>query len=227
MNQKLIVGLIAVLFMSVSAAAQNSYMAQPGSASLFKTSHKTSPEKYTSNPYGIEVSAQLGFSIPTSKTDEFYGYDVNKKWGETGISYGLQALYSLTSHFSLGLEFNALDFGAKDIEIRGVEIKDVKVREQLYMLASRIYFNHTKQIRAYIPLGIGLAHIEGSISPINKLKAHDNSLALYAGLGVETNLDEHTVVGLEGRFNHAEWDKEHIEANIQHFNVLARIGYKF
>lgn len=176
------------------------------------------------------ISAQLGMAIPTSKIGKIEGIDFDHTYGKVGFSGGVQGLFALTDHFSLGLEFNAVNFGSKDVKGEDswyiYEMEDFKVRQEQYMVASRVYVNPAERVRIYVPLGIGLAHTNARIRSIGE-GASDDSLALYAGLGVEGSLNENIVLGLEGRFNHSRFHKDGFKANIQYVNILARIGYKF
>ncbi len=176
------------------------------------------------------ISAQLGVAIPTSEIGEAKGVDFDQKYGKVGISGGVQGLFALTDYLSLGLEFNAVNFGSKDVTGEAhrykYKVEDLKVRQEQYMIASRVYINPAERMRIYIPLGIGLAHTNARIRSIRK-GASDNSFAFYAGLGIEGSINENVVLGVEGRFNHSKFNEDGFKADIQYVNILARIGYKF
>ncbi len=222
--------MLAIALFTGIAVAQNSYMTQPGSSSLFGNS-KNTPEqekatsqktKRSSDEYGIYQGNNLllfsaGFNIPSSSDD----FDEIAK---TGASYGIQVLHSFTDNIAFGVEFTANPFVGKVFPDGG----SIDMQQYNVTASGRMYFDPQQKARLYVPLGLGLAstRLKGK-GTYAGAKDSDSSLAVYLGLGLETELKineaGNIILGVEGRFNHSQYDGD----NLDYVSILIKSGFKF
>ncbi len=230
---KKLASILVVMLLAWPVCAQ--YVAQPtGNKSLSKSKHTVSSPAYKSGQegYGIHkgngmLSLELGGGIPVS-------YDM-KDNVKSGFMWGVSGLYSVTDSAALGLEISGFYAGEKT-EYYGIK-EEVKGDIHQFMLAGRLYANPADQFRFYVPIGLGLAlaHMKDSVSVSGNSFSDSHtsgSFAMYAGVGVEGDISDRVVLGIEGRYNFTQYkatfyENIDVKADLGYVSVLARIGYKF
>lgn len=196
------------------------------------------------NESGIQSEALTGDPIANAELD----------WGDGAVSYGVQYMYALTSHFALGLEYNGNSFGEAEYEREyfwnvnnwGEDEVDSKMSVHNFMVAGRYTVNPQANTRFYIPFGLGIAsskatfdlsyaEMRGGILDRDhaSISKNSTSFAYYLGLGVEGRLNDHLVWGIEGRYQAFEFDYSKFSSefgdkeNLSYFALLFKLGYRF
>lgn len=164
-------------------------------------------------------------------------------FGKTGIMYGIQALYNVTSAVGLGVEFNGAHFGTEDSydEWTGLLRNDVWAKSDIYqlMFAGKLTFAPHHPVRFYVPFGAGLAHFKSETEWQNSILGNVQSggsnsgsstrPAWYVGAGVEVDLSQKVFLGGEVRYDYFKVDGDEFMDN-DHFSYvgfLLKLGYKF
>ena len=174
------------------------------------------------------VSLLGGFAAPI--TD--YKYSSNVEYGDSGPVYGAQIMHYLTPHFGLGAEFNATQYQQAEGTRQSRDYKNSADR-YAFMLAGKIVFVPQAKTRFYIPFGAGFSRFKGTLKSI--AEAQDETLtctkpAFYAGLGVETDLNDIFIFGIEGRYNGFGIDKDKFQTDnsyLDDISLLLKFGIKF
>ncbi len=174
------------------------------------------------------VSLLGGFAAPVTE----YKFASNLEYGDSGPVYGAQIMHYLTPHFGLGAEFNATNYQEAKGTILGVDYKNSADR-YAFLLAGKFVFVPEAKTRFYIPLGVGFSRFKGTIKSV--AAAVDTSTsstkpAFYAGLGVETDLNDIFIFGIEGRYNAFGIDKDKFNTDNSYLDdiaLLLKFGIKF
>ncbi len=174
------------------------------------------------------VSLLGGFAAPVSD----YKFASNVEYGDSGPVYGAQIMHYLTPHFGLGAEFNATKYQEAEGTVFGMDYKNSADR-YAFMLAGKIIFVPQAKTRFYIPLGAGFARFKGKIKSISAGVDGSETCtepAFYAGLGVETDLNDIFIFGIEGRYNGFGIDKDKFQTDNSYLDdiaLLLKFGIKF
>ena len=174
-------------------------------------------------------------------------------WGDGAASYGVQYMYAITPNFAIGAEYNGNNFGEAEYEREyflntsnwGEDEVDSKMNVNNFMVAGRYTVNPQANTRFYIPLGLGIATAKATFDysyaeMIGGLLDRDSSsasktstsFAYYLGLGVEGNINENWIWGVEGRyqgfqFDYGKFSDEYGTENLSYFALLLKLGYRF
>ena len=154
--------------------------------------------------------------------------------GDIGWSAGLGFYRNLSPIIALGLDGNYAQFGD------GEKINPGTPAEYFYrtgaatgLVAARFYFFPRHSTRLYIPAGVGVGHIfarqkftDGSHKTYNSTE-----LAGMLGAGLEFDIDEDIIFGLEGRYymlrTRDDFKTAFGKGHIHYTEVLLKFGFKF
>ncbi len=185
------------------------------------------------------ISVLGGFAVPTSEygfSPSDYGLyfdDENFDYGDVGPTYGLQIMHYLTKNIGLGLEFNAANYQKVEYTFSvGAVSETVKTSADKYslFLVGKFNFAPDAKTRLYIPVGAGFAKYKGKVDfdVFGEEEQSSTKPALYAGLGVESDLNDIFFWGLEARYNH--WwmdDDKFTDTNyLSDISLMLKIGVK-
>lgn len=180
------------------------------------------------------------------------GADV--KLGNTGFSAGLAFVRNITPVFAIGIDGNYAGFASGDTVTRttslifrpGVRplpgIGDALLMQQEYkystgiatgLITGRINFFPSAKTRLYIPVGAGVGHmfVKQKFTNGEHDTTNSTSWALMAGLGLEFDIDETVIFGIEGRYNLIDLEDklgDKIGKDRYHYlTALLKIGCRF
>ncbi len=154
--------------------------------------------------------------------------------GDIGWSAGLAFYRNLSPVIALGLDGNYAQFGDGDKANEG------SANEYFYrtgaatgLVAGRFYLFPRHSTRLYIPVGVGLGHVfsrqkfaDGSHKTYNS-----TDLAGMLGAGLEFDIDEDVIFGLEGRYymmrTRDDFKTAFGKGHIHYTEVLLKFGFKF
>lgn len=180
------------------------------------------------------ISLLGGFAVPTTE----YGFSPLPDWenydyGDVGPTYGLQIMHYLTKNIGLGLEFNATNYDKAEYDISAMVLSDtIKTSADKYslFLAGKFNFAPDAKTRMYIPVGVGFAKYKAKMEH-NFFGNEDQSStkpAFYAGLGLESDLNDIFIWGLEARYNHWWLDDSKFAdtSYLSDISLLLKVGIK-
>lgn len=193
------------------------------------------------NYYPVE---EYGLRAGTNRVD-FYGGMVlpQSAWshngkeidlGNIGWTVGMGFYRNLSSVFALGLDGNYAQFGDGDKKNEGTPGEYYfRTGAATGLVAGRVNFFPRHSTRLYVPMGLGVGHVfvrqknvDGSHKTYNS-----TDLAGMLGVGLEFDMDESWMLGVEGRYYRmrtrddvkAEFGKKHIHYS----EVMLKIGCRF
>ncbi len=185
------------------------------------------------------ISVLGGFAVPTTE----YGFspmnvgasfgDENFDYGDVGPTYGLQIMHYLTQNIGLGLEFNATNYDAAEYSLSAMGFSEtIKTSADKYamFLAGKFNFAPDAKTRLYIPVGVGFAKYKGKMESdvFGEEEQSATKPALYVGLGVESDLNDIFIWGLEARYNHWWMDDNKFAdtSYLSDISLLLKVGVK-
>lgn len=174
------------------------------------------------------LSLYGGFAAPMSD----YKLSSDLEYGDSGPTYGAQLMHYLTPNFGLGAEFNATNYQDAKGAFGASKYKNSADR-YAFMLAGKVVFMPEAKTRLYIPLGAGFSRFKGKVENTTLGASGSETCtepALYAGLGVETDLNDIFIFGIEGRYNMFGLDKDKFNTDNSYLDdvaLLLKIGIKF
>lgn len=160
-----------------------------------------------------------GVGIPVGDYDL---YPDLPRIGGTGFTYGAQIIHYFIPAIGLGVEFNGVNFPKER-----TENTMVKTKRTSFLAAARLNFNPSSRTRFYIPAGYGTSRIK---TTIDGYAVSYSEPVLYAGLGMEADLNDIFVMGFEGRMNIWHVDKKKVPVDDTRTGdaaLLLKIGIKF
>ena len=169
--------------------------------------------------YGGMVLPREGWKHGTSNID----------LGKTGWSAGIGFQRNIVSWFSLGLDGNYAQLGDSDKASDGSYFRTGIATG---LVTGRINFFPSYATRIYIPFGAGVGHM---FARQKKGSDHETTsstdLAQMLGLGLEFDLDDSMIFGLEGRYYLVDSSKEFKEAfgrnHLHYLDILLKLGFRF
>ena len=193
------------------------------------------------NYYPVE---DYGLRAGTSRI-EFYGGMVlpQSSWshngekvdlGDTGWTAGLGFYRNISSVFALGLDGNYAQFGD------GSKVNEGTANEYYYrtgvatgLVAARVNFFPRHSTRAYIPFGVGVGHsfVRQKRNDGSHKTYSDTDIAGMLGAGLEFDMDESWIFGVEGRYYMVR-TRDEIQAafgkkHLRYGEILLKIGCRF
>ncbi len=161
-------------------------------------------------------------------------------WGNGAISYGLQYLYALNPYLAVGAEFNANNFESTTDTVWGYGYEEsVSSKMDVYslMAAGRLTTSPASSFRFYIPFGAGWAFAKNSVSATvageyGSDSDSDNSFIYYVGMGLEGDVSDNWLVGLELRYSSFPFDNSKLvmgggKEAYSFLSFMLKASYKF
>ncbi|MBR2081852.1 MAG: outer membrane beta-barrel protein [Elusimicrobiaceae bacterium] len=203
---------------------------------LFAFSAVSAQNYYPVNDYGLRAGTSRfelhgGMVLPQSSWNH-NGQTVDL--GNTGWTAGLGFYRSLTSVLTLGIDGNYAQFGDGDKMNEGTSNESYyRTGAATGLVVGRINFFPRHSTRLYIPVGVGVGHIfvrenkdDGSHQTFNS-----TDLAGMAGLGLEFDMDESWLLGVEGRYYYMRTRSDVKDAfgkgHMHYTEILLKIGFRF
>ena len=206
--------LLCALFLAVPAVAQDYYGLQ----------------EYGLRKNTTRVEFYGGMVLPQDDWSH-KGQDVDL--GGTGWTVGLGFVRNISAVFALGVDGNYAQLGDGDNFISGGQNAYFRTGLATGLVTGRINFFPSESTRLYIPVGIGVGHMfarqkneDGS-----HLTTSSTDLATMLGLGLEFDIDETLIFGVEGRYYFLNADDEFKDAfgkgHYQYMTVMLKFGTRF
>ena len=203
---------------------------------LFAFSAASAQNYYPVDDYGLHAGTNRvefygGMVLPQSSWTH-NGQPVDL--GDLGWTAGLGFYRNITNVFALGLDGNYAQFGDGD------KVNEGTANEYYYrtgvatgLIAGRVNFFPRHSTRLYIPMGIGVGHTfvrqrngDGSHKTVNS-----TSLAGMLGAGLEFDMDESWILGVEGRYYLVRTPDDMKTAfgknRIHYSEIMLKIGCRF
>ncbi len=177
-------------------------------------------------PETTRIELYGGMVLPQSAWNN-KGQDVDL--GTTGWTAGLGFYRNVTRVLALGLDGNYAQFGDGDKRSDGSYLRTGAATG---LVAARINFFPRHSTRLYIPMGVGVGHIfvrekfaDGSHKTYDSTK-----WAAMGGLGLEFDIDENVIFGVEGRIYRMEMRSDMKEAfgkgHTHYSEVMLKFGFR-
>lgn len=206
--------LLCALFLAVPAVAQEYYGLQ----------------EYGLRKNTTRVEFYGGMVLPQDDWSH-KGQDVDL--GGTGWTVGLGFVRNISAVFALGVDGNYAQLGDGNNFISGGQNAYFRTGLATGLVTGRINFFPSESTRLYIPVGIGVGHMfarqkneDGS-----HLTTSSTDLATMLGLGLEFDIDETLIFGVEGRYYFLNADDEFKDAfgkgHYQYMTVMLKFGTRF
>jgi len=204
--------LLAVLFLGVPAAFAQNYYYPVADNGLY--------------PDATRIELYGGMVLPESAWHDKGEYiDL----GTTGWTAGLGFYRSVTRVLTLGLDANYAQFGDGD---KKADNSYYRTGAATGLVAARINFFPRHSTRLYIPLGVGIGHIfvrqnmnDGSHKTYDSTK-----WAAMGGLGLEFDIDDDMIFGLEGRLYRMELRHDMKDAfgkgHTHYSEIMLKFGFR-
>ena len=209
--------LLCALFLAVPAVAEEYY------------------DYYGLQEYGLRknttrVEFYGGMTLPQ---DDWVHNGQPVDLGGTGWTVGLGFTRNISRYFALGLDGNYAQMGDGETFTSGGQDAYYRTGIATGLVTGRVNFFPSQSTRLYIPFGMGVGHMfarqkndDGS-----HLTTNSTDLAWMLGLGLEFDLDESVIFGVEGRYNLIEADSEFKDAfgqsRYHYLSVMLKIGTRF
>lgn len=190
--------------------------------------------------YGLE---EYGLRNNTTRV-EFYGgvAEPQSNWthngqeveiGKTGFSAGLAFLRNIGPFFTLGLDGNYAGFASGDKFNAGTQKAKYTSGIATGLVIGRFNFFPSQPTRFYVTSGLGIGHMfsrekfdDGTHDTVNS-----TSWAGMLGAGVEFDVDDTVIFGVEGRYNLVDLDGDYQDAlgkgRYHYLSALLKIGCRF
>ncbi len=201
--------LLCMLLMAAPAFAQNYYGLQE-----YGLRRNTTRAEF----YG-------GVVLPAENWDK-NGYDL----GTTGWTAGLGFTRNLMPYFGLGLDGNYAQLGNGDKDTAGNYYRAGVVTG---LITGRVTFFPSQATRLYVPFGAGLAHtfVRQKLAAGGHGTYDGTDLAGMLGAGLEFDLDDNIIFGIEARYYYIKADDDVKGAfgrgHYHHYNVMLKLGSRF
>ena len=204
--------LVGVMLLGAGYAAAQNYYHPVSDNGLY-------PDTTRIELYGGMVLPQSAWNHDGEKVD----------LGTTGWTAGLGFYRNVTRVLALGLDGNYAQFGDGDKKADG---SYYRTGAATALVAGRINFFPRHSTRLYIPLGVGLGHIFARENKDDgSHKTYDSTKwAAMAGLGLEFDIDENVIFGVEGRIYRMEMRSDMKEAfgkgHTHYSEVMLKFGFR-
>lgn len=168
-------------------------------------------------------------------TDDWKQNGQTLQVGDTGFTAGLAFVRNILPWLSLGLDGNYAGFSKGD-NFTTTNGQAVNYRSGVAtgLVAGRLYLFPKSMTRLYGTAGIGAAYMyakEKSAAGDTNKTYDSTDLAWMLGAGLEFDIDESVVFGLEGRYNRlglrSQMKQQFAEDNFHYWTVMLKLGLKF
>lgn len=155
----------------------------------------------------------------------------DEELGKMGWTAGIGFTRNIISWFSVGLDANYAQLGDGE-NLSGTD-SYFRTGIATGLVTGRVSFFPSQATRLYVPFGIGVGHT------FARLKNDDGShetfsgtdLAQMLGLGLEFDIDESMIFGVEGRYyliEQADKMKDLTgKSRFHHLSVMLKLGFRF
>lgn len=156
--------------------------------------------------------------------------DTNTDLGKTGWSGGIGFQRNIVPLFSLGLDANYAQFGDSD---KKADKSYYRTGVATGLVTGRVNFFPSQPTRLYIPFGVGVGHAftRHKLAGGAHKTYSSTDLAQMLGLGLEFDIDETVIFGLEGRYYLVDTSDDFKEAfgrkHLHYIDVLLKFGFRF
>ena len=201
--------LVCALFIAVPALAQDYYGLQ----------------EYGLRKNTTRVELYGGVVLPQDNWQK-NGFDL----GSTGWTAGIGFTRNLVSFFGLGLDGNYIQLGDGEKNAAG---DYYRTGVATGLVTGRFSFFPSQATRLYIPFGIGLAHtfVRQKLAAGGHVTSDGTDLANMLGAGLEFDLDDSLIFGVEGRYYYIKTADEVKTAfgrgHYHHYSVMLKLGCRF
>lgn len=188
--------------------------------------------------YGLQ---EYGLRKNTTRV-EFYGGMTMPKddWkvhgtelGTTGWTAGLGFTRNLVSFFGLGLDANYAQLGDGEKFSSGSGNSYYRTGVATGLITGRLTFFPSQATRLYVPFGMGIGHMfaRQKNNDGSHLTTNSTDLAQMLGLGLEFDIDETLIFGVEGRYYIIEANDDFKDAfgksRYHNMLVMLKLGCRF
>lgn len=205
---------VFALFLAIPAAAQDYYGLQ----------------EYGLRKNTTRIELYGGMVLPQ---DNWTHNGTEVDLGGTGWTVGLGFVRNLTPVFALGVDGNYAQLGDGDNFSAGSQSAYYRTGLATGLITGRINFFPSQSTRLYVPFGAGVGHMfarqkneDGS-----HLTTDSTDLALMLGAGLEFDIDESTIFGVEGRYYLLNADGDFQDTfgkdRYHYLTVMLKIGARF
>jgi len=195
------------------------------------------PAAFAQDYYGLQeyglrknttrVELYGGMALPQ---DGWQDRDTNIDLGKTGWSAGIGFQRNIVSFFSVGLDGNYAQLGDSD---KKPDKSYYRTGIATGLVTGRLTLFPSQATRLYVPFGAGVGHMFARQKFADKTHktVSGTDFAQMAGLGLEFDLDETVIFGLEGRYYLVESSDEFEEAfgrkRLHYIDILLKFGFRF
>lgn len=195
------------------------------------------PAAFAQDYYGLQ---EYGLRKNTTRVELYGGMvlpqngwkdrDTNIDLGKTGWSAGIGFQRNVVSFFSLGLDANYAQLGDSD---KKSDNSYYRTGIATGLVTGRFTFFPSQATRLYVPFGVGVGHVFARQQMADKShKTVDGTdLAQMLGLGLEFDIDETVIFGLEGRYYLVDTAKEFENtfgrSHLHYIDILLKFGFRF
>lgn len=156
--------------------------------------------------------------------------DTNTDLGKTGWSGGIGFQRNIIPLFSLGLDANYAQLGDSD---KKADKSYYRTGIATGLVTGRLNLFPSQATRLYIPFGVGVGHAftRQKMADGSHKTTSGTDLAQMLGLGLEFDIDESIIFGLEGRYylvdTADDFKKEFGHKHLHYIDVLLKFGFRF
>lgn len=172
---------------------------------------------------------------------EFYGGVADpsgsRQLGDTGFSAGIGFTRNIWRWFGLGLDANFTGLGAGDVYTVGTTtLQNTRSGIATGLFTGRLNLFPSSPTRFYIPAGIGVGHAYSTQKNQNldtRTTISSTDVAWMVGVGLEFDIDETMVFGVEARYNNVSVNDKYQnngsfdKSAFKYFSALLKLGVKF
>lgn len=190
--------------------------------------------------YGLQ---EYGLRKNTTRI-EFYGGMVlpQDSWshhgqeidlGGTGWTAGIGFTRNILPVFSLGVDANYAQLGDGDTFLSGGKDSYYRTGIATGLVTGRVNFFPSQATRLYVPFGVGVGHMfaRQKIDDGSHVTTDSTDLAQMLGLGLEFDIDETVIFGVEGRYYLIEASSDFKDAfgksRYHYMTVMLKLGCRF
>lgn len=206
--------LLCALFLSVPAVAQDYYGLQ----------------EYGLRKNTTRIEFYGGMVLPQDSWSH-HGQEIDL--GGTGWTAGIGFTRNIFPVFSLGVDGNYAQLGDGDTFISGGQDSYYRTGIATGLVTGRVNFFPSQATRLYVPFGIGVGHMfaRQKLDDGSHVTTDSTDLAQMLGLGLEFDIDETVIFGVEGRYYLIEANSDFKDAfgksRYHYMTVMLKIGCRF
>lgn len=160
----------------------------------------------------------------------WHNHDTNIDLGKTGWTAGIGFHRNIIPLISIGLDANYAQLGDSD---KKSDKSFYRTGIATGLVVGRVNFFPSQATRLYVPFGVGVGHMFARQKMDDKSHKTTSStdFAQMLGLGLEFDLDESLIFGVEGRYYLVEANKEFEDAfgrhRLHYGELLLKFGCRF